>query len=315
MDSRFGAASVNLGFVLIPETTSAEAFERYVGGKCLRAGRGEAWRDIKAWIVELPPVVETVHLPSVSEPFLALTISGEVDFQEREGKRPWITHRLKKGSFFLTSGGAPYDCRWKAVSREPFQSTTVFIELPLLQRAMEEVFGEEAAHARLRDISAFTDETLSSLMERVREELMRRQASPLLLQGIAQAIAIHLARNYAETVKESPSGSPALPGYKLRQITEWMAENVAEEFNLDRLAKQAGLSKFYFNRLFKSAMGVSPSRYHMTLRMDEAKRLLRETKKSIVSVGLDVGYANPSHFAQLFRRETGLSPSDYRRQR
>jgi AraC family transcriptional regulator len=49
--------------------------------------------------------------------------------------------------------------------------------------------------------------------------------------------------------------------------------------------------------------------------MDEAKRLLRETKKNVVSVALDVGYANPSHFAQLFRRETGLSPSDYRLQR
>jgi AraC family transcriptional regulator len=299
----------------VPETTSAEAFERYVGGKCLRAGRGEAWREIKAWLIALPRVVETLHLPSVSEPSLAWTVSGEADFQEREGKRPWITHRIKKGSFFLTSGGAPYDCRWKAVGPEPFQSLAVFIELPLLQRAMEEVFGAEASHARLRDISAFTDAALSSLMERVLEELMRKQASPLFLQGIAQAIAIHLARNYAETTTESPSGSPSLPGFKLRQITDWMAQNVAEEFNLDRLATQAGLSKFYFNRLFKSALGVSPSRYHMTLRMDEAKRLLRETKMNIVSVGLEVGYANPSHFAQLFRRETGLSPSDYRQQR
>jgi AraC family transcriptional regulator len=152
-------------------------------------------------------------------------------------------------------------------------------------------------------------------MEKVREELMRRQASPLFLQGIAQAIAIHLARNYAETVTDSPSGSPSLPGYKLQQIKDWMAEHIAEEFNLDRLAAHAGLSKFYFNRLFKGATGVSPSRYHMTLRMDAAKRLLRETRMNVVSVGLEVGYANPSHFAQLFRRETGLSPSDYRRQR
>jgi len=299
----------------IPETTSAETFERYVGGKCLQSGRGEAWRDIKAWIIALPPVVDTLKLPSVSEPFLAWTLSGEVDFQEREDEHPWITHRIKKGSFFLTSGGAPYDCRWKAVTSEPFESMAVFIELPLLRRALEEVFGVDAAHARLRDISAFTDVALNSWMERLRDELTRRQASPLYLQGIAQAIAIHLARNYAETVKESPSGSSSLPGYKLRQITDWMAEHVDEEFNLDRLAAQAGLSKFYFNRLFRSAMGVSPSRYQITLRMDEAKRLLRETKENVVSVALEVGYANPSHFAQLFRRETGLAPSDYRRQR
>jgi AraC family transcriptional regulator len=298
-----------------PETTSAEAFERYVGGKCLRAGRGKAWREIKAWLIELPRVVDTLHLPSVSEPSLAWTTSGEADFQEREGKRPWITHRIKKGSFFLTTGGAPYDCRWKAVTSEPFRSMAVFIELPLLQRALEEVFGADITHVRLRNISAFTDVALSSLMERVQEELMRRHASALFLEGIAQAIAIHLARNYAESIKDQPSGSPSLPGFKLEQIKGWMAEHVAEEFNLDRLAAQVGLSKFYFNRLFKSALGVSPSRYHMTLRMDEAKRLLRETPKSIISVGLEVGYSNPSHFAQLFRRETGLSPSEYRRQR
>jgi AraC family transcriptional regulator len=53
----------------------------------------------------------------------------------------------------------------------------------------------------------------------------------------------------------------------------------------------------------------------MNLRMDAARRLLRETKESIVAVALEVGYTNPSHFAQLFRRENGLSPSDYRRQR
>ena len=94
-----------------------------------------------------------------------------------------------------------------------------------------------------------------------------------------------------------------------------MAEHVAEEFNLDRLAERAGLSKFHFDRLFKSATGMSPSRYHINLRLDAARRLLRETKKSVMAVALDVGYTNASHFAQLFRRETRLSPSDYRRQR
>ncbi|MBI1759928.1 MAG: helix-turn-helix transcriptional regulator [Acidobacteria bacterium] len=299
----------------IPETTSAEGFEGYVGGKCLFASRGEAWRDIKAWIIELPPVGDTLSLPSVSEAFLAWTISGEIEFQERENEQPWITHRIQKGAFFLTSGGAPYDVRWKTLTSEPFVAMSVFIELPLLQRALEEVFGADAAQARLRDVSAFTDAVLDSLMERLRDELTRQQASPLFVQGLAQAIAIHLARNYALTAEASNSGSPSLPGYKLRQITDWMAEHVAEDFNLAQLAAQAGLSKFHFQRLFKRALSVSPSRYHINLRMNVARRLLRETKKSVVEVALEVGYANPSHFAQLFRRETGLSPSDYRRQR
>jgi len=299
----------------IPETTSAEAFERYVGGQCLRASRGKAWREIKACIVAPPRQVDAMPVPAVSEPFLAWVVSGEADFQEREaGQKPWVTHRIKKGSFFLTSGGAPYDCRWRAVTSEPFEAMYVFLELPLLERALEETFGANAAQARLRDVSAFNDAVLDWLMERLRGELMRRQASPLLVQGIAQSVAVHLARNYAETVKER-SASPSLPGFKLRQITDWMAEHFTEEFSLERLAARAGLSKFHFIRSFKSATGLSPSRYQLNLRLNAARRLLRETKKSVVHVALDVGYNNPSRFAQLFRRETGLTPSDYRRQR
>ena len=299
----------------VPETTSAEAFWRYAGGVCLFESRGEAWRDIKAWIIALPPAVETLHLPSVSEPFLAWTTSGEVDFQEREGGRPWITNRIRKGSFFLTTGGAPYDVRWRAVSPEPFETMLVFVELPVLQRALEEVFGTDAAHARLRDASAFNDEGLNSLLGLLREELMRGQASPLFVQALAQMIAVHLAREYGGADEESHSSSPSLPGHKLRQLTDWMAEHAAEEFSLERLAARAGLSRFHFQRLFKAATGVSPSRHHIDLRINEARRLLRETRMSVVDVALEVGYANPSHFARLFRRETGLSPSDYRRQR
>ena len=299
----------------IPETTSAEGLERYLGGKCLLHSRGEAWRDLKAWIVAQPPEGDTSTLPSVSEPFLAWTISGEVDFQEREYKRPWITHRIRKGSFFLTTGGAPYDVRWKAVTAEPFQAMFVFVELPVLQHGLEEVFGADAQKAQLRDVSAFTDDALNSFMECLRDELMREEASQLFVSAIAQAIAIHIARNYAESIDDARATSPSLPGYKLKEVTDWMAQHIAEDLKLDQLAAQVGLSKFHFDRLFKRAIGLSPSQYQIDLRMNEARRLLRETKKSILDVALDVGYTNPSHFAKLFRRENGLTPSKYRQQR
>lgn len=54
----------------VPETTSAENLVRYIGGKCLTTGRGEAWREIKASIIALPPIVDALHMPSVSEAVL-----------------------------------------------------------------------------------------------------------------------------------------------------------------------------------------------------------------------------------------------------
>lgn len=152
-------------------------------------------------------------------------------------------------------------------------------------------------------------------MERLRDELMRPQASHLLVQGIAQSHAVHLARNYSVTDEESRCAVPTLPGYKLRQITDRRAEHAAEELRLERLAAQAGLSKFHFQPLFEGAVGAAPSRYQINLRMNEARPQPREVKRSVIDVAFAVGYASPSHFSQLFRRETGLSPNDYRRQR
>ena len=74
-----------------------------------------------------------------------------------------------------------------------------------------------------------------------------------------------------------------------------MAQHVAEVLNLSQLAGQVGLSKFHFHRLFKSAMGVSTSRHHINLRMNLARQLLRETKRSVVDVALEVvGEKRPS---------------------
>lgn len=298
----------------IPDTTSAEAYLPYTQAKCLRPSRGKAWRDLKAWITQ--PMRETAALtmPGVSEAYLAWTFSGEAEFEEREGDGPWITHRIGKGSFFLTTGGGPYECRWRALTPEPFLCMMAFVELPLLRRAMEEVFGAKADRMRLRDLSAFVDPQLSWLMERVKDELTAKRASALRVQGLAQLIATHLVRNYTEADRE-PSGGATLPGFKLKQITGWIDAHLADEFDLERLARMAGVSKFHFHRLFTRATGVSPAKYQLNARMNEARRRLRETSESIIAVALDLGYASPSHFAQVFRREAGLTPSEYRRRR
>lgn len=296
----------------VPDSTSAEAWDDYNVGKRIVVGTGPAWKEVRLSVFELPQVAERFTMPAVTEPFIAWAASGNAEFQEREGNGPWKNTRVKKGTLFVTAAGAPYDMRWRSVGSEPFEAVLVIISVPLFNAALEEAFGANAAQARLRDVSGFVDPRLTALLQQLRDEAAGSTSSPLFVRGVAQAIAVHLARNYTE-LSAPTNGSSALPAFKLRRVTDWMAEHLAEEFNLARLAGQVGMSEFHFNRLFKRATGVPPSQYQIKLRMDAARRLLRETELSVIRIGNEVGYSNPSHFARIFRKESGLSPSDYRR--
>ena len=299
----------------VPDSTSAEAWDDYNVGKRIAVGSGPAWRDVRLSVFELPQVAETFTMPAVTEPFIAWAASGYAEFHEREGNGPWKSTSVKQGTLFVTAGGAPYDMRWRSLGAEPFEAVIVIVGMPLFHAALDEVYGANAANARLRDVSGFEDPRLTALLQQLRAEAGAPAASALFVRGVAQAVAVHLARNYSELSGATTAGNSALPAFKLRRVTDWMAANLAEEFNLARLADQVGMSEFHFNRLFKRATGVPPSQYQIRLRMDAARRLLRETGRSVIDIGNDVGYSNPSHFARLFRKETGVSPSDYRRQK
>jgi transcriptional regulator GlxA family with amidase domain len=69
------------------------------------------------------------------------------------------------------------------------------------------------------------------------------------------------------------------------------------------------------SRRFAQAMGCSPGIYLQRMRIDEAKRLLETTRHSIEAVCAKVGYADTHFFRRVFKRETGLTPRDYRVQR
>lgn len=186
--------------------------------------------------------------------------------------------------------------------------------MPIFEAALREVYGERAQETHFRNVSGAEDARLVSLLACLRDELPRPNASPLFVRGMADAIAVHLARQYVDVGAAQFDGS-ALPAFKLRLVTLWMSEHLAEPFSLAALADIAGMSEFHFNRLFRKATGMPPSQYQIKLRMEAARRLLRETAASVVDIANQVGYSNPSHFAQQFRKETGSTPSAYRRQR
>lgn len=85
-----------------------------------------------------------------------------------------------------------------------------------------------------------------------------------------------------------------------------------EEWRVRRLARVSGVSEAHFARSFKEAFGLPPHRYLLTVRIERAKALLRDTDLSISEIAFVTGHKSVGTFGRTFRDVTGESPGDLR---
>lgn len=99
----------------------------------------------------------------------------------------------------------------------------------------------------------------------------------------------------------------------VKQVQTWLQIHYAEDFTLDALAQRFNVSKRTLIRHFNSALDCPPNAYIQSLRIEAAQTFLEETQLTIDSVMARVGYEDASSFRRLFRKKTGVTPTEYRR--
>ncbi|KFI08093.1 helix-turn-helix domain-containing protein [Massilia sp. BSC265] len=297
------------------EVTSAEGMKEYIPGQMLRERRAQADDDIYVEIATRNAVQDEILVPAVPEPLLVWIASGEAVVEERPPGGEWLAVPVRKGDFYLTTSPIPVEMRWRSTSPAPFTVMHVYVGLPLFTRVVHAATGRALGDFALREVSGERDPLLCGVLELLYTALSApAQASSGFIQGMAQALTYHLVEHYEVALDGRKIVRGGLPAHKLHRILDAMRGRLAEPFELAPFADMAGLSVFHFSRVFKQATGMAPSRYVARLRLEEARRLLCETERSIIDIGLALGYQSPSHFSQIFRQGVGVSPSVYRRE-
>ena len=89
-------------------------------------------------------------------------------------------------------------------------------------------------------------------------------------------------------------------------------ERLCEPMSLHDMSRVAYLSTFHFNRVFHQITGLPPAKFISAMRLDEAKRLLLNTDRSITDISFEVGYNSLSTFTRRFTQRVGLGPREFR---
>lgn len=96
-------------------------------------------------------------------------------------------------------------------------------------------------------------------------------------------------------------------------ITRYLQEHLAEEMSLSVLAEEFHLNPQYISQLFKNEIGVNFLSYLTNIRMEKAKKLLLSTSLSVAEVAEQSGYGDYRVFTKVFKKNEGITPSQYRR--
>ena len=213
----------------------------------------------------------------------------------------------------IVPAGSDYWARWHQFK----EAVTVTVDAGWLNR----IAAEELDVAKVEinaDALPLTDQRIVSLTHMLRAELQASlgELSDLYAESSFVLLGVHLLRNYSNAATRAATRKK--PNYGIRPkrlaaVTEYMRSNLHRRVSLAELAAIASLSPDYFLRAFRTAIGTTPHRHLISLRLDRAQHLLATTLLPIADIACAAGFSQQSHMTAVMLKERKITPSAYRK--
>ncbi len=141
----------------------------------------------------------------------------------------------------------------------------------------------------------------------VEDVLDKQLASPFTASARAYALTMALLDELV------PKGEIADAPPYITRVIGYCREHLADPIGVEDMARAAGLSRYHFTRRFHAARGVSPGKFLAGLRLQEAVRLVQDTRLAVKDIALKCGFADANYFCKVFRRQFGVAPAAFRK--
>lgn len=155
------------------------------------------------------------------------------------------------------------------------------------------------------------DDIRSEMVQEMRFLVDHQDAAAFTLIGHTYLFLDCLLRSI---VSQKGSSTNRLQDLYVREAMAYIEQNYQNGITVEDIARQTGLNRSYFGKIFKSATDKSPQQYLIDYRMTKAAQLLKLTALSVGEVGRAVGYPNQLHFSRAFKSAFGLCPREWRRE-
>ncbi len=300
-------ASREIAAAVMPDAEHVIEYHVVTAGECWAAIDGEQPRKLKRGDIIMLPQGDA-HVVS-SAPGLRANPNVDSFFEMRHNQRPFRVHysngavpvsvnRDGSGSlpFAAPENGTSLVCGFIGCDVRPFN--------PLL-----------ATLPRLLHLSGAGGRSEQFAQLAAEESAGKRPGAEALLERLSEMMFVDAIRRHVEQLPEDSTGW--LAGLRDRFVGRALAllhDRHAAAWTVEELSRQVGLSRSALHERFVELIGQPPMQYLTQWRMQAASRLLCDTRATVASVALDVGYESEAAFARAFKRAAGLPPAAWRRQ-
>jgi AraC family transcriptional regulator len=237
----------------------------------------------------------------------------------------FVVMMLQPGTMDLSIDGHPTErlqymagdialCRRHIVGLAESPDRMKKLRFELSDLHLSEAAGDANREIELQSIPKLKDLRIRALMTAVNiERASGFPSGQLFLQSIEVALAAVLVQTYSLSMKARRPIKGGLSDVGRRNVIDLVRSRISEDISLADMAAVTGLSITHFSHIFKKSMGESPHQFVLQQRVQCAKELLVSLNLRMIDIALACGFKTQQHFARIFRKVCGLSPTEYQR--
>ena len=252
--------------------------------------------------VHTTPVIETPHPEGRNDYQLLYIAAGKGEFYFKGSKEPTI---VTKGNMILFRPGEPQVYYYYAVDK-----TEVYWVHFTGWKVEEYLERYELPHDENVFYTGVSPDYPWIYNQMIRELQLQRVNYEDMISLYMHHIFITINR-YIKERRETKNDTIN----DIERAAHYFKDNYNKQISIEQYAEEHLMSVNWFIHNFKSVMKMSPMQYIISLRIAMAKGYLENSTKNITEISNEVGYENALYFSRLFRKYTGMTPSEYRKKR
>ena len=242
--------------------------------------------------------------PSVHEYYLVHTVlDGKGIFECNE-----LSYPCKKGDTFFIFPGILF--HYQADSSDPWHYTWVAIQGVTVSSYLRKIgVTKERPVLHTTDVS-----TAHELFRRIRLSFRQSAYSEmenLEASGWMRLLLHHFGLANADSIQSPERDLPTMIDRQVEHAIRWISLQYPQQISIQHIASTLGYHRAHLSKAFRAKTGYSPKQYLMNVRLKKAQELLLGNL-TIDQVSSSVGFNDALYFSKQFRKEFGMSPTDYR---